>query len=49
MAFTLYATYLYGTPEKRAQATSGEPPSEYQLPNVHDEADETAPALEQKR
>jgi solute carrier family 35 (UDP-sugar transporter), member A1/2/3 len=49
MAFALYATYLYGSPDKKPLAPTGEPPSEYQLPNLDEEAADSAPALEQKR
>jgi len=49
MAFVLYATYLYGTPDKKPTASTGEPSSEYQLPNVNEDAADSTPALEQKR
>jgi hypothetical protein len=49
MAFVLYATYLYGTPDKKPPAPTGEPSTEYQLPNMDEGANDSAPALEQKR
>jgi hypothetical protein len=49
MAFVLYATYLYGTPDKKPAASTGEPSTEYQLPNVNDDASDSTPALELKR
>lgn len=49
MAFVLYATYLYGTPDKKPIAPTGEPSTEYHLPNMDEDANDTDPALEQKR
>lgn len=49
MAFVLYATYLYGTPDRKPPAPTGEPATEYQLPNMDEEANDADPALEQKR
>lgn len=49
MAFVLYATYLYGTPDRKPPASTGEPATEYQLPNMDEEANDADPALEQKR
>jgi hypothetical protein len=48
MAFVLYATYLYGSPEAKKPAATGEPSTEYPLPNLAENADESASALEHK-
>jgi hypothetical protein len=48
MVFVLYATYLYGSPDAKKPASTGEPSTEYPLPNLSEGADETAPALEHK-
>ncbi|KAF2674279.1 nucleotide-sugar transporter [Microthyrium microscopicum] len=45
MGFVLYATYLYSAPSRPPQ--TGEPQSEYKLPNSEDEK-ESDPALSQK-
>jgi hypothetical protein len=36
MAIVLYATYLYGTPDKKVAVTTGEPRTEYRNQEAQD-------------
>jgi hypothetical protein len=47
MAFVLYATYLYGTPDKKATTAPGEPRSEMRNPDAQD-PDELARLVSEK-
>jgi hypothetical protein len=49
MVCTLYATFLYGSPDRKpALAPTGEPDVESRLPNLDEDADDTATALEKR-
>ena len=45
MIVVLYATYLYGSPDRRSALVDAEPPSEYSDPNARSDDDEQTPTL----
>ncbi len=45
MIVVLYATYLYGSPDRRPALPQAEPPSELVDPSVPHDDDERTPAL----
>jgi hypothetical protein len=45
MMVVLYATYLYGSADRRPVLATVEPPSEYSDPNARSDDDEQTPTL----